>query len=204
MISKVFSALNDSVILSFCTTSCIVLGLVVGAWPVYRRREAVPFLATQEETIAMMQWKLLVSQSSWPEGLQTKESVEHTWIKLLHTQHGFGPVLCCTNPFPPQKNLSLIVKEEAAGSSPSIPAITPPVRPFLYLQMQQGVLMWTSFLFDRRNDEWIFFHARKSYNSLNNQNEVALSADRVCMVQYTCTGSPFKTSQLKAPSINRM
>lgn len=88
-------------ILWFCTTSCIVLGLMVGAWPVYGRLEALPFFPAEEETIATMQWNLLVSKWSWPAGLQTKESVEHTWIKLLHTQH--GPVLCCTNSFPPRR-----------------------------------------------------------------------------------------------------
>lgn len=106
-------------------------------------------------------------------------------------------------PLVPTEEPQLIVKEEAAGSSPSIPAITASVRPFSYLQTQQGTLTWTSFLFDSRNDEWIFFHARKPYNSLNDQNEVTLSADRVCMVQCTCTGGPFKAPQLKAASIKR-
>lgn len=126
MTSKVFPSLNDYVILWFCTTSCIVLGLVVGAWPMYRRWEAVPFLTAEGETTATMQWNLLVSQWSWPEGLHTKESVKHPWIKLLHAQHGFGPALCCTNPLSPEEPQP-IVKEEAAGSSPSIPAITSPV-----------------------------------------------------------------------------
>lgn len=47
----------------------------------------------------------------------------------------------------------LIVAEEPVGSSHLLSVIWPPLCPCLYLNLQQEVLMWTSFLFDCGNNE---------------------------------------------------
>lgn len=64
-------------------------------------------------------------------------------------------VLCCLCPLASGQTqpTPLPVKAEPAGSSHHVPEITPPVWLCFYLKAQQEVLMWTSFLFESRNDE---------------------------------------------------
>lgn len=84
----------------------------------------------------------------------------------------FQPVPCCTSPSAEDRLSQAMVTEEPTGSSHSVPTITPPASPCLYLTVQQQVLMRTSSLFGSRNDEWSCLLVRKPYKSLNDQHGV--------------------------------
>lgn len=114
----------------------------------------------------------------------------------------FQPVPCCTSPSAEDRLSRVMVTEEPTGSSHSVPTITPPASPCLYLTVQQQVLMRTSSLFGSRNDEWSCLLVRKPCKSLNDQHGVT-TADRVCMKCCAQTGVPHRTAQLCVPSISQ-
>lgn len=72
------------------------------------------------------------------------------------------PALCCTNLVAGGQTQVAACNGGAAGSFHTVPALTPPAWPCLYLTALQEALMRALFLSNSKNDEYGCFLLRKA------------------------------------------